>query len=174
MKRFCHFIAAIIGLVSLGSCDYFYSLDIENQWSGGIYIWSQKTGLPTGDDPQSIEDVNSKWYLTHIDPGDMGSFANVMTGIPVDAEWVVEDVFWQTDVLLVVVLDGDRMDRHWGEGKMSDYVIQKYWFRKDDVVEKDGKTYKRISFPPNEGMKDVEMDPPYGTYPSVKSSTRVR
>ena len=62
------------------------------------------------------------------------------------------------------------MDRHWGEGKMSDYVIQKYWFRKDDVVEKDGKTYKRISFPPNEGMKDVEMDPPYGTYPSVKSS----
>lgn len=112
--------------------------------------------------------------MTHIDPGDMGSFANVMTGRPVDAEWVVEDVFWQTDVLLVVVLDGDRMDRHWGEGKMSDYVIQKYWFRKDDVVEKDGKTYKRISFPPNEGMKDVEMDPPYGTYPSVKSSTRVR
>ena len=43
-------------------------------------------------------------------------------------------------------------------------MIQKYWLRKEDVVEEDGKTYKKISFPPNEGMKDVEMEPAYGTY----------
>ena len=53
---------------------------------------------------------------------------------------------------------------NWGVGKMSDYVIQKYWLRKEDVVEEDGKTYKKISFPPNEGMKEVEMEPAYGTY----------
>ena len=32
------------------------------------------------------------------------------------------------------------------------------------VITKDGKTYKKISFPPNEGMKGVEMEPAYGTY----------
>ena len=94
----------------------------------------------------------------------MGSFADVMTGRPVDAQWVVDDVFWETDVLMVAIFDAKRLDENWGVGKMSDYVIQKYWLEKDDVVEKDGKTYKKISFPPNEGMKDVEMEPAYGTY----------
>ena len=32
------------------------------------------------------------------------------------------------------------------------------------LIAEDGKTYKKISFPPNEGMKDVEMEPAYGTY----------
>ena len=133
----------LVAVVAVSSCDYFYSLDLENQYSEGIYIWSQKTGLKTGNDPQTIDELNDKWYLHYIEPGQMGSFA---------------------DVLMIAIFDAKRLDENWGVGKMSDYVIQKYWLRKEDVVEEDGKTYKKISFPPNEGMKDVEMEPAYGTY----------
>lgn len=98
-----------------------------------IYIWSQKTGLKTGDDPASLDELDSKWYLNYIEPGKMGSFADVMTGRRVDAQWVVDDVFWETDVLMVAIFDAKRLDESWGVGKMSDYVIQKYWLKKDDV-----------------------------------------
>ena len=131
MKTLKHIAIMLVAVVAVSSCDYFYSLDLENQYSEGIYIWSQKTGLKTGNDPQT---------------------------------WVVEDVFWKTDILMIAIFDAKRLDENWGIGKMSDYVIQKYWLRKEDVVEEDGKTYKKISFPPNEGMKDVEMEPAYGTY----------
>lgn len=151
----------------VSSCDYFYSLDLENAWEDGIYIWSTKTGLKTGDDPENLDQLDSKWYLNYVEPGNMGSFADVMTGRRVDAQWVVDDVFWETDVLLVAIFDAKTMDKNWGKGKMSDYVIQKYWLKREDVVESDGKTYKRISFPPNESMKDVQMEPPYGTFKPV-------
>lgn len=164
MKSLKHIAIMLVAVVTVSSCDYFYSLDLENQYSEGIYIWSQKTGLKTGNDPQTIDELNDKWYLHYIEPGQMGSFADVMTGRPVDAQWVVEDVFWKTDILMIAIFDAKRLDENWGIGKMSDYVIQKYWLRKEDVVEEDGKTYKKISFPPNEGMKDVEMEPAYGTY----------
>lgn len=164
MKTLRHLIPLLVSITAFTSCDYFYSLDIENQYSEGIYIWSTKTGLKTGDDPANLDELDSKWYLHYIEPGQMGSFADVMTGRPVDAQWVVDDVFWETDVLMVAIFDAKRLDDNWGVGKMSDYVIQKYWLRKEDVVEEDGKTYKKISFPPNEGMKGVEMEPAYGTY----------
>ena len=141
MKSLKHIAIMLVAVVTVSSCDYFYSLDLENQYSEGIYIWSQKTGLKTGNDPQTIDELNA-----------------------VDAQWVVEDVFWKTDILMIAIFDAKRLDENWGIGKMSDYVIQKYWLRKEDVVEEDGKTYKKISFPPNEGMKDVEMEPAYGTY----------
>ena len=143
MKSLKHIAIMLVAVVAVSSCDYFYSLDLENQYSEGIYIWSQKTGLKTGNDPQTIDELNDKWYLHYIEPGQMGSFA---------------------DVLMIAIFDAKRLDENWGVGKMSDYVIQKYWLRKEDVVEEDGKTYKKISFPPNEGMKDVEMEPAYGTY----------
>lgn len=164
MKSLKHIAIMLVAVVAVSSCDYFYSLDLENQYSEGIYIWSQKTGLKTGDDPANLDELNSKWYLHYIEPGQMGSFADVMTGRPVDAQWVVDDVFWDCDTLMIAIFDAKRLDDNWGVGKMSDYVIQKYWLEKDDVVEKDGKTYKKISFPPNEGMKDVKMEPAYGTY----------
>ena len=164
MKVFKTLIIALFSTLFVCSCDYFYTLDIENQYSEGIYIWSLKTGLKTGDDPQTLDELNSKWYLNYIEPGQMGSFADVMTGCRVDAKWVVDDVFWDCDTLMIAIFDAKRLDDNWGVGKMSDYVIQKYWLEKDDVVEKDGKTYKKISFPPNEGMKDVKMEPAYGTY----------
>ena len=164
MKSFKHIAIMLVAVVVASSCDYGFSLDLENQYSEGIYIWSQKTGLETGNDPQSIDEINSKWYLNYVEPGQMGSFADVITNFEADPQWVVDDVFWETDVLLVAIFDAKRLDDNWGVGKMSDYVIQKYWLRKEDVIEKDGKTYKKISFPPNEGMKDVEMEPAYGTY----------
>ena len=164
MKTFRLLIIILVVITTIPSCDYFYTLDIENQYSEGIYVWSTKTGLETGDDPMNLDELNSKWYLNYIDPGKIGSFADVMTNRPVDAQWVVDDVFWKSDVLMVAIFDAKRLDDNWGVGKMSDYVIQKYWLRKEDVVEIDGKTYKKISFPPNEGMKDVEMEPAYGTY----------
>ena len=94
----------------------------------------------------------------------MGSFADLMVGVKLSAGRVVDEIFYDTDTLFVAIFDAEELDRNWGRGKMSDYVIQKYWLAKDDVIESDGKTYKQISFPPNEGMKSVRMDPAYGTY----------
>ena len=94
----------------------------------------------------------------------MGSFADMMTGLPISAKELVDLVFRENEVLFVAIFDAEALDNNWGIGKMSDYVIQKYWLKKEDVVEADGETYKTISFPPNEGMKDVEMEPAFGTY----------
>ena len=60
-----------------------------------------------------------------------------------------------------------KTGQSWGKnGRFEAFTTQllPYRLRKEDVIEKDGKTYKKISFPPNEGMKDVEMEPAYGTY----------
>ena len=73
-------------------------------------------------------------------------------------------MFSHTDVITVVIFDAKTAEENLKNGKLPDSVIQKYWIKKDDVLEKDGKTYKDITFPPNEGMKDVEMEPAYGTY----------
>lgn len=164
MKHLIGLICMAAGLLVFSSCEYFYSLDLENAWDEGIYIWSTETGLKTGNDPKDLDELNNFWYMHYIGPGELGSFADVLTGSKRDAQWVVDDVFWDSEILLVAIFDAKTMDENRGVGKMSDYVIQKYWLRKDDVIEPDGKTYKKISFPPNAGMKDVEMDPPYGTY----------
>lgn len=164
MKRIINLLAAALALSSAASCDIMYTLDLENQYTKGIYIWSQETGLKTGDDPASLDDLNDKWYLHHIKPGEMGSFADLIVGVKLSAGRVVDEIFYDTDTLFVAIFDAEELDRNWGRGKMSDYVIQKYWLAKDDVIENDGKTYKQISFPPNEGMKSVRMDPVYGTY----------
>lgn len=163
MKSLKHIAIMLVALATVSSCDYFMSLDLENQYREGIYIWSQKIGLNTGED-QSIDELNKKGQLHYIEPGEMGYFTGVMTGSPIKAELVVDRIFRDCDTLMIVIFDAKRVDDNWGVGKMSDFVIQKYWLRKEDVVEEDGKTYKKISFPPNEGMKDVKMEPTYGTY----------
>ena len=164
MKRILALSASIIALSALTSCEYFYSLDLENQFEKGIYIWSQETGLKTGDDPTSLDELNDKWYMHRIEPGAMGSFAEFITGVKLSARQIVDEVFYETDTLMIAIFDAEELDSNWGKGKMSDYVIQKYWLAKDDVIESDNKTLKRISFPPNEGMKSVRMDPAYGIY----------
>ena len=164
MNKLLNVILGILFVCCLSSCEYFYSLDLENRWEKGIYIWSQSTGLKTGDDPKTVDDLTDLWYLHYVKPGDMGSFGDVITGGKRDAKWVADDVFWGIDTLLIAIFDAKELDENWGVGKMSDYVIQKYWLVEDDVIEKDGKTYKDISFPPNEGMKNIKMDPPYGSY----------
>lgn len=164
MKRIFALLASIVALSTLTSCEYFYSLDLENQFEKGIYIWSQETGLKTGDDPTSLDELDSKWYLHYIEPGDMGSFADMMGWKNGSSQSIVDGAFTATDTLMIAIFDAEELDNNWGKGKMSDYVIQKYWLAKDDVIESDGKTLKRISFPPNEGMKSVRMDPAYGTY----------
>lgn len=42
MKRIFALLASIVALSTLTSCEYFYSLDLENQFEKGIYIWSQE------------------------------------------------------------------------------------------------------------------------------------
>lgn len=164
MKRIIYLLAAALALASVTSCEYFYSLDLENQFEKGIYIWSQETGLKTGDDPTTLDELDSKWYLNYIKPGDMGSFADLMGWRNESSQSIVDGAFADTDTLMIAIFDAEELDNNWGKGKMSDYVIQKYWLAKDDVIESDNKTLKRISFPPNEGMKSVRMDPAYGTY----------
>ncbi len=164
MKRIFALSASIMALSALTSCEYFYSLDLENQFEKGIYIWSQETGLKTRDNPTSLDELDSKWYLNYIEPGDMGSFADMMGWKNESSQSIVNGAFANTDTLMIAIFDAEELDSNWGKGKMSDYVIQKYWLAKDDVIEIDNKTLKRISFPPNEGMKSVRMDPVYGTY----------
>lgn len=94
----------------------------------------------------------------------MGSFADMMGWKNESSQSIVDGAFANTDTLMIAIFDAEELDNNWGKGKMSDYVIQKYWLAKDDVIESDNKTLKRISFPPNEGMKSVRMDPAYGTY----------
>ena len=55
MKSLKLIVIMLVALATITSCDYGFSLDLENQYSEGIYIWSQKTGLETGNDPQSID-----------------------------------------------------------------------------------------------------------------------
>ena len=168
MKRLGYFLAALLSAAAFTSCDYFYSLDIENQYDEGIYVWSAGTGLKTGkDDPETLDELDSKWYLNYVEPGKMGSFADIMGGRRVNAQRVLDSVFGDSEVLMVAIFDAKTLNENWGQGKMSDYVIQRYWLRKEDVIEDDGKTYKKISFPPNEEMKSVEMEPPFGTYRQV-------
>ena len=94
----------------------------------------------------------------------MGSFADMMGWKNESSQSIVDGAFANTDTLMIAIFDAEELDNNWGKGKMSDYVIQKCWLAKDDVIESDGKTLKRISFPPNEGMKSVRMVPAYGTY----------
>ena len=50
-------IITLLAVASLSSCDYFYSLDIENQYSKSIYIGSTETGLKTGHDHMSLDEL---------------------------------------------------------------------------------------------------------------------
>lgn len=50
-------IITLLAVASLSSCDYLYSLDIENQYSKSIYIGSTETGLKTGHDPMSLDEL---------------------------------------------------------------------------------------------------------------------
>ena len=156
IKRIILVLTTALAMQSVTSCDISYSLDLENHYGKGVYIWSQETSLKKGDDPVSLEDLNDKWYLHHVEPGQMGSFADIIVGVKLSAGQVVDEIFYDTDTLFVAIFDADELDSNWGIGKMSDYVIQKYWLAKGDVIESDGKTYKHISFPPNEGMKRSE------------------
>lgn len=164
MKKFAKVVLCLATILMTVSCDYFYSLDILNEYEKGIYIWSQATGLKTGNDPKSLDELNDSWYLNHADKGKMASIADILTQRKMSARDVVNYVFKEHDTLFVAIFDAEEMDSNWGKGKMSDYVIQRYWLSVDDVVEPDGVTYKTISFPPNEGMKKVRMVPAYGTY----------
>lgn len=164
MKHLKKILIVVASVFMTVSCDYLYTLDLVNNFERGIYIWSPETGLKKGDDPVDIDELNDKWYLNYIEAGEMGSFADMMTGLPISAKELVDRVFRENEVLFVAIFDAEALDNNWGIGKMSDYVIQKYWLKKEDVVEADGETYKTISFPPNEGMKDVEMEPAFGTY----------
>ena len=166
MKRVVNAIMVLSVMLLTVSCDYFYSLDLENNFDRGIYIWSSLTGLNTGNDPATLDELNDKWYLDYADAGQMGSLAILLGGRMTTEEFVDAVFEISSDTLMVAIFDAEEMDSHWGIGKMSDYVIQKYWLTKWDVVEEDGETYKykRISFPPHEGMKDIRMEPAYGTY----------
>lgn len=165
MKCLTNVLMLMFIIMTSVSCDYYYELDLVNNYESGIYIWSTQTGLHTGDDPASLDELNDKWYLVYADAGGMGSFAFLLGG-KMTAQQFVDEVFERADnELFVAIFDAGTLDNNWGIGKMSDYVIQKYWLTKEDVIEEDGLTYKTISFPPNEGMKNVKMEPAYGTYP---------
>lgn len=173
MKRIFALSASIMALSALTSCEYFYSLDLENQFEKGIYIWSQETGLKTRDNPTSLDELDSKWCLNYIEPGDMGSFADMMGWKNESSQSIVNGAFANTDTLMIAIFDAEELDSNWGKGKMSDYVIQKYWLAKDDVIEIDNKTLKRISFPPNEGMKQSEWIRSTGPIPPSDNAVQV-
>lgn len=166
MKHLINAILVLPVILLAVSCDYFYQMDIENNYERGIYVWSSPTALDKGDAPASLDELSDAWYLHYVEPGQMGSFASMLGG-NMTMEEFVDEVFEEVGgTLLVAIFDAVEMDANWGVGKMSDYVIQKYWLTKEDVLEEDGETFKRISFPPHEGMKDIRMEPAYGTYPS--------
>lgn len=168
MKRLVNAILVLPVVLLAVSCDYFYSMELENNFDKGIYIWSSSTGLKTGNDPATLDELNDKWYLEYADAGQMCSFAFLLGG-KMTAEEFVDEVFGRANkTLMVAIFDAQELDDNWGVGKMSDYVIQKYWLTKEDVLEEDGKTFKRISFPPHEGMKGIKMEPAYGTYHLTK------
>lgn len=166
MKHLINAILVLPVILLAVSCDYFYQMDIENNYERGIYVWSSPTALDKGDAPTALDELSDAWYLHYVEPGQMGSFASMLGG-NMTMEEFVDEVFEEVGgTLLVAIFDAVEMDANWGVGKMSDYVIQKYWLTKEDVLEEDGETFKRISFPPHEGMKDIRMEPAYGTYSS--------
>jgi hypothetical protein len=164
MKRLVNAILVLSVMFLAVSCEYFYYFPMTNNYDRGIYIWSTETGLKTGNDPATLDELNDKWYLNYVDVGGMGSLASTIGG-KLTPEQFVDHVFWNTDTLFVAIFDAKELEDNWGVGKMADYVIQKYWLTKTDLIEADGLTYKEISFPPHEGMKDIRMEPVYGTYP---------
>lgn len=103
MKRIFALSASIMALSALTSCEYFYSLDLENQFEKGIYIWSQETGLKTRDNPTSLDELDSKWYLNYIEPGDMGSFADMMGWKNESSQSIVNGAFANTDTLMIAI-----------------------------------------------------------------------
>lgn len=174
MKYFKKLAAAILSLIALSSCDIYYFLDIENKFSEGVYYWTDfyvfeyeaNGGYRTYgyDIPKSIDEIDRLDELGYIEPSQTGYYTSVEYGRFVSDKRAVSDMFSHTDVITVVIFDAKTAEENLKNGKLPDSVIQKYWIKKDDVLEKDGKTYKDITFPPNEGMKDVEMEPAYGTY----------
>ena len=75
MKRLVNAILVLPVIFLAVSCDYFYSMELENNFDKGIYIWSSATGLKTGNDPATLDELNDKWYLEYADAGQMCSFA---------------------------------------------------------------------------------------------------
>ncbi len=50
IKRIILVLTTALAMQSITSCDIFYSLDLENHYGKGVYIWSQETGLKKGND----------------------------------------------------------------------------------------------------------------------------
>lgn len=162
--RFFRFYLFALALPLLVGCEYGYQLDIENRFENGIYVWSSQNGLKTFESPTTVEEINDTWNLSYIEPGQMHSFAFKITGARLTPEEFVDRVFRDQDELMVAIWDAVVLKEHWGIGNMADYIIQRYWLKKEDVLTEDGKSYKTISFPPNEGMRDVKMEPPFGSF----------
>lgn len=72
IKRIILVLTTALAMQSVTSCDIFYSLDLENHYGKGVYIWSQETGLKKGDDPVSLEDLNDNGTYTTSNQGKWG------------------------------------------------------------------------------------------------------
>lgn len=162
--RLFRFYLFALALLLLTGCEYGYQLDIENRFENGIYVWSAQNGLKTFESPTTVEEIHDTWNMSYIEPGQMHSFASMITGARLTPEEFVDRVFRNQDELMVAIWDAEILKEHWGVGVMADYIIQRYWLKREDILTEDGKSYKTISFPPNEGMRDVKMEPPFGTF----------
>ena len=164
MKYIYRFFTLLFGSIILCACDSDYSFNLENQFSEGIYLWSSLHAKRCGYSAQDIDASQDIYLFDYIEPGQMDDFANVLSGFPLEAQEAVDKLFKETDIIMVAVLDAKRFDECFKNHNVSDAVIQKYWLNKENLISDDGKRCKNISFPPNEGMKDVEMEPEYGYY----------
>ena len=115
---------------------------------------------------RSIEEVSSPFQLTYIETGTSDWCIVQEYGHYVSKQTFVDGAFGNRDEILVAIWSKETIDNwQWdGNEHLTDHTLQKYWFRKEDVISEDGESFKWLTFPPNPDMKDVKMDPPYGTY----------
>ena len=148
MKHLVNIMLALHSRFLIVSCDDFQIMEIENNYEKGVYIYSSASWIA----PASIDEINDKMFLEYVDAKRNGILASMIDG-----------VFFKMSTR-EFVNDAQTLDENWGVGKLSNYIIQQYWLTKEDVLTKNGKSLKKISFPPHEGMKEVKMEPAYGTF----------
>jgi len=164
MKHLVNIMLALHSIFLIVSCDSFHIMEIENNYEKGVYIYFSASCIA----PASIDEINDKMHLKYVDAKRNGILVSMLDGVffKMSTREFVNEVFKKTatDTLIVAIFDAQTLDENWGVGKLSNYIIQQYWLTKEDVLTKNGKSLKKISFPPHEGMKEVKMEPAYGTF----------
>ena len=109
MIQLRNIVLAFICLISLWSCDYWYSVGFDNDSDKAIYIYSPKGGMSylSMEDAPDLDELHDKLYLQHIAPGQTGTLAEGIGYHNMSKQWIIDNIFSINDVLFVAIFDAE-------------------------------------------------------------------